>query len=354
MIIPSKEKDVDFLPVEEPPSYDDVTRASPVVGDRKRPFVRALSRSTPTPGPSSTRSPVSSSSTSSWFGRNILGTSSPKSTNPNEPPTPRSQADVRSTVLGLVRDLVASSSSTLGASLWSDNGLAAMDVLDSCVAVCARQQVSLASILQETSVEGHTPAYWAIIKRPSFADGQTDEALIKLLELSAPLTQHTIHELRLACLATHSNSILQRIRSTPSIFPFSGTDCVLLQGNDAAPPRRGFKDVIDVVEGGGREVNEGAFSVKLELEMFQRRMRVSNEVQVEFIARGMSSSFHSLLAIDNDQVGYGVSSSSSSRLLYRIHTWMDRIMTHHKSRGLRTRPSVCSQSRWRRGRGPAV
>lgn len=314
MIIPSKDKcdesEAVSASVEQPPSYDDVTRDSEpatdhvVVRDRKRPFVRALSRSTPTPGPSSARPPgvsakaqspstptASSPSSSSWISRTILGnvgpSSKPTPARPSaERPTLRSQADVRTTVLGLVRDLVARASSTLGTSIWADNGVAARGVLDSCVVVCARQQVSLAAILQELSVENHVPAYWAIIQRPPSPKGQTDDALMKLLALSAPLTQYTIYELRLACLATHSNITLQRIRSSPSIFPFSGTDCVLLQGSDSAAPARGFRDVVEVMEGGETEVNEGAFSVRLELEMFQRRMRVSNEVQVEFIARG--------------------------------------------------------------------
>ena len=59
---------------------------------------------------------------------------------------------------------------------------------------------------------------------------------------------------------------------------------MLLQGSDAGVPNRGFQDIIQVIEGGNNQGSEGTFSVKMELEMFQRRMRVSKEVQVEFIA----------------------------------------------------------------------
>lgn len=64
---------------------------------------------------------------------------------------------------------------------------------------------------------------------------------------------------------------------------------MLLRGGDASEPSKGFGDVVEVFEGGGDDVNAGAFSVKLELQLSQRRMRVSKEVHVEFIARGESS-----------------------------------------------------------------
>lgn len=319
MIISNKSKD-DFHSEDEPPSYDDAQDGSsghaPVEGtDSKRPFFRNSERlnASLSPGPSSSvwkpQSPAISSPTPSWY-RNILGTSSSKS---REPPTPKSQAEVRITVLNLVRDLVTSPSSSVGASLWSDGREAALGMLESCVVACEQQQVSLVSILQEKSVEGHTPAYWAIIQRPPSADEQSDEVLMKLLALSAPLTQHTIYDIHLACLVAPSNSLYQRIRTYSSIFPLHGTDSVLQRGGEASEPSKGFGDVIEVFEGGDDDVNAGAFSVKLELQLFQRRMRVSKEVHVEFIARGLSlhrfvyqhllmcSSIHSFL-----QAGYGV------------------------------------------------
>lgn len=294
MSISNKDKR-DFLSEDEPPSYDDVQDLSsdhvPADGtDSKRPFFRR--RSSPAAGPSSMRSssawkpqsPANSPPTPSWY-RNIIGSSASRS---SEPPTPKSQAEMRNTVLSLVRDLVTSPSSSLGASLWSDGREAALGMLESCAVACERQQLSLASILQEKSVEGHTPAYWAIIQRPPSADDQSDDVLMKLLALSAPLTQHTMYEIHLACLVAPSNSLYQRIRTYASIFPLHGADSVLLRGDDASGPSKGFGDVVEVFEGGGEDVNAGAFSVKLELGLFQRRMRVSKEVHVEFIARGPS------------------------------------------------------------------
>lgn len=116
----------DLLSEDEPPSYDDAQDWSsghtPVDGtDSKRPFFRKSERlgASLSPGPSypvwKPQSPAVSSPTPSWY-RNILGTSASKSSEP----TPKSQAEVRNTVLNLVRDLVTSPSSYLGTSLWSD------------------------------------------------------------------------------------------------------------------------------------------------------------------------------------------------------------------------------------------
>lgn len=60
--------------------------------------------------------------------------------------------------------------------------------------------------------------------------------------------------------------------------------------------------MVEVFEGGGEDVNAGAFSVKLELQSFQRRMRVSKKVHVEFQYSRTSSRTHMLFL----QAGYGV------------------------------------------------
>lgn len=60
---------------------------------------------------------------------------------------------------------------------------------------------------------------------------------------------------------------------------------MLLQGGDAFELSKGFWDVVKVFEGGGEDVIAGAFSVKLGLRLFQRRMRMSKEVYAEFIVR---------------------------------------------------------------------
>ena len=193
---------------------------------------------------------------------------------PESLPTPESQEETRKIVLELIRGIV-----------WANGGTTIMEVLDNCAALCARQQVSLPSILQELSFEGHTPVYWAIIQHQQPSNPSSDEVLMKLFALCSPLTRYTIHDFRRACLNMYSNSILQQIRSSPSTYPHSGTDIMLLQKDNTTSPIRGFRDSVQVSERGAHQSNEDTFSVKLELEMFQKRMRVSHEVQIEFIAR---------------------------------------------------------------------
>lgn len=57
--------------------------------------------------------------------------------------------------------------------------------------------------------------------------------------------------------------------------------------------------MVEVFEGGGEDVNAGAFSVKLELQSW---MRVSKKVHVEFQYSRTSSRTHMLFL----QAGYGV------------------------------------------------
>lgn len=57
--------------------------------------------------------------------------------------------------------------------------------------------------------------------------------------------------------------------------------------------------MVEVFEGGGEDVNAGAFSVKLELQSW---MRVSKKLHVEFQYSRTSSRTHMLFL----QAGYGV------------------------------------------------
>lgn len=129
--------------------------------------------------------------------------------------------------------------------------------------------------------------------------------LFALVEQAAPLSPIAVSELRAACLVLSDNVLFQRFREIAGLVPLSGTDRMLLaQSSKRAPPERshseldkraarqkmneemqGFGDTA-VVNERGADLEAGAFSVGLKLRMFQRRMRVSGEVSVEFIARG--------------------------------------------------------------------
>jgi hypothetical protein len=153
----------------------------------------------------------------------------------------------------------------------------AISILKSCVDACAANGLSISTVLQEKSVEGHTPLYWAIIKRPaeSAADENRD-LLTALLALSTPLTPATVSDVRLACLLMSDQALFQQLRASPEFAPMSATDEMLL---DATMP----PDAILVENMPG---HAGAFAVDFAIVRFQKRMHVGNAVVLEFIARG--------------------------------------------------------------------
>jgi hypothetical protein len=187
----------------------------------------------------------------------------------------RTTKEVHATVLGLVRDLVKQQYSAPGAS----------GILDSCAEACDAYDISFSSILQEKSIENHTPIHWAIVKRPSEPPNPDDHDLVTaLLSRSAPLIPSTISDIRLACLLTSDQALFQRLRLSPVFSPLSGTDEMLLGAS--IPP-----DSIEVehVEG-----DAGAFVANFEILAFQKRMRVSNKINLEFIARGKMHNYIAL------------------------------------------------------------
>ncbi|KAF7356529.1 hypothetical protein MVEN_00986500 [Mycena venus] len=177
---------------------------------------------------------------------------------------------VRTTVLGIVRDLVKLQP--------TDQSTVAISILKSCVDACAANGLSIATILQEKSVEGHTPLYWAIIKRPASTESQDEnlDLLTALLALSTPLNPATVSDIRLACLLMSDQALFQQLRTSPEFAPMSATDQMLLDAT--MPPDEIF---VEDVPG-----DLGAFAVDFEIVRFQKRMQVSNAVVLEFIARG--------------------------------------------------------------------
>lgn len=201
-------------------------------------------------------------------------------------PTPSSSSrtlnEVRTTVLGLVRDLVQEHSS---------GSLAALGILSSCAEACSSHTISLSAILQEKFIESHSPLYWAIVKRPkqntSSVEDQPEEPDLvgALISHSAPLSEDTISELRLACLATSDQSMFQRLRHLPQFSTISGADQILLGGDIPL-------DEVTVEIGPG---SEGAFAANFQIHQFHKRMMISKEIVLEFIAR--SERFDMLLLL---------------------------------------------------------
>jgi len=185
--------------------------------------------------------------------------------------------EVRTTVLGLVRDLVQDHSS---------GSPAALGILQSCADACTSHSVSFSSILQEKFIENHTPLYWAIVKRARGPSGDDDEEgegsetnnvlITALLSHISPLDPNTILDLRMACMATSDQAMFQRLRMSPRFSSISGSDRVLMGGGPLPP------DDVTVEIGPG---DEGAFTANCVVSQFHKRMMVSKEIILDFIAR---------------------------------------------------------------------
>lgn len=212
----------------------------------------------------------------------------------------RTISEVRSTVCGLVRNLVMGpQEQQLSAGSLSP---AAQGILLSCAEACTTHSMSLSSILQEKFVESHSPLYWAIVKRPvkphsSRTTTQTTGSLLDqeeveepevqggddasdllgaLLSHAKPLEADTIVEMRLACLATSDQTTFQRLHlAIPDFSSIPGADQILL---GAGHPT----DNITVEIGEG---TEGAFAATMQIPQFHKRMMISREIGLEFVAR---------------------------------------------------------------------
>ncbi|GLB38069.1 hypothetical protein LshimejAT787_0411200 [Lyophyllum shimeji] len=269
MIIEKHPLPNDPTPCEAPPAYETVGSTSDPVQfrDNKRPEPILASSSThdlpssstsPSPGPV-VKSPSSSNvkgkgrANSSWF--NFTAS--------------RTARDVQNTVLGLIRDLVREQ---------EPNSPTGLGILESCAEACSGQGLSLSTVLQEKSIEGHTPMYWAIVKRPP--DGQEHETavpdlLTALISYASPLTPKTISDIRHACLLTSDQLLFQRLRMSPEFSPLSGTDEMLL-GATIPPDEITVENVPS---------DEGAFAVDFHVVHFQKRILVSKRIELDFIAR---------------------------------------------------------------------
>lgn len=263
---------IDKAPEEAPPAYEDArasgsgSLSATTFNDSKTPSPYSFASSSSQshiPPPTPPGSPLSPSkgkgkapASSSWW--TLFGSES------------QTSREIRTTVLGIVRDLVKQK---------SENAIAAQSILGSCAEACTGNALSLSSLLQEKSIESHTPLYWAIVNRPpdKSDEGSTSDLLTTLLSYTAPLSPAVLAEVREACLIRDDQLLFQRLRLSPEFASLSGTDEMLL-GESMIPDDVTVENLLG---------DEGAFAVNFRMPHFQKRMRVSNEVALEFIARGV-------------------------------------------------------------------
>ncbi|KAJ7042811.1 hypothetical protein C8F04DRAFT_993059 [Mycena alexandri] len=182
----------------------------------------------------------------------------------------RAAQEVRKTVTGLVHDLVRDQ--TL------DSNVSCVGILESCSEACATHSINMSSLLQQPYIEGHTPLYWAIVKRPTDESEAASEAfelpplIGALLTYSAPLKHTTIREARLACLHICDQWLYQSLRL---YFGALVDKDRLLLGVDVPP---------DKITVGIAARHDAPFTVDFEIPDFQKRMRVSRDANISFIS----------------------------------------------------------------------
>jgi hypothetical protein len=193
-------------------------------------------------------------------------------------------AEVRSTIQEFLRDLLSQARP-------SEQGW--LSLLSICANTCSAQGLSFSALLQEPFVEGHLPAYWAILKRSPLAKtyysnpaskGDPDALVLAILDASLPINAASVADARLACVTASDNALFFRLGQRYKAFsPRSGADRVLLGGSDPV-------DTVSVEEARDSGSNiSAAFTARFSFTRFQLRMRVSEQARIEFIARGTFS-----------------------------------------------------------------
>ena len=156
-----------------------------------------------------------------------------------------------------------------------------MSILSACARACERGGLDFSTVLQETSIEGHSPIYWAIVNRDvgSGSRGLEPDSLVAaILAACRPLSPDSLAAIRVACTMASDNVLLQELfRLIPPLSHISTRDALLL-----SPANE--EDRVDVDE---KRNGTGSWSALIKIPRFRLRMRVCGSVSVEFIASGV-------------------------------------------------------------------
>jgi hypothetical protein len=157
-----------------------------------------------------------------------------------------------------------------------------ISVFSKCARVCKDCGLDFSAVLQEPLIEGQIPVYWAILNRPATSPEVDDDALnaliFTLLNASGSLKKTTNDSVRLACMWTSNNALLQHLFwQFPGLAPLSMSDRMLLG------PTGG--DVVNVEE---TRDGSGAFVAHVDIRRFRLRMNSSKLIKIEFITFGRS------------------------------------------------------------------
>ncbi|KAJ7629994.1 hypothetical protein DFH06DRAFT_1056582 [Mycena polygramma] len=268
-------------PVDAPPAYDGASASSSTRTEKARappPPVSPSSSSVPRAQP---RRAAQESTSWTALGGSLLAEVGLGSAQH------RVAQEVRKTVTGLIHDLV-----------WEQTAdQERVTILDSCAHVCASHSVHFPSLLQEQYIEGHTPLYWAVVKRSvDEANPPTSYELPPLIRAlvaySAPLTKSTIEDIRLACLHSGDQWLYQSLRLCPDFQALPHKSQLLLSVQ--VPP--------DTITVGPAARHDAPFTADFEFAEFQKRMRVVREVKIEFISHARMWEISFFITAGVDQV----------------------------------------------------
>jgi hypothetical protein len=156
-----------------------------------------------------------------------------------------------------------------------------MSTLSACGRACKRGGLDFSTVLQEASIEGHPPIYWAIVNR-DVASGsrglEPDSLVAAILAACRPLSPASLAAIRVACTMASDNVLLQELfRLIPPLSHISTRDALLL-----SPANE--EDRVDVDE---MRNGTGSWVALIKIPRFRLRMRVCGSVSVEFIASGV-------------------------------------------------------------------
>jgi hypothetical protein len=140
--------------------------------------------------------------------------------------------------------------------------------------------LDFSAVLQEPLIEGQIPVYWAILNRPATSSEVDDDAsnalIFTLLNASGSIKKTTSDSVRLACMWTSNNALLQHLFwQFPGLTPLSMSDRMLLG------PTGG--DIVHVEE---TRDGSGAFIAYVDIRRFRLRMNSSKLIKIEFITFG--------------------------------------------------------------------
>ncbi|KAG1857752.1 hypothetical protein DFJ58DRAFT_878246 [Suillus subalutaceus] len=184
--------------------------------------------------------------------------------------SPLQSRQTRNTVLTCIRDIVSAPDFTPSS---------AIPIVDACAAALSATKFS--DLLQTPNIEGHTALYWAIVnERP--------EAFSALSKFIPKFSSACSSDLRLACMSTSDQALFSQLNlGNPSS---SAKEEPLRRSSGFLP------DEVQVESEDGLGTNQ--FIARLRIRKFQKRLLITGDVGVEFVAGGRIWLFRSFVKRD--------------------------------------------------------